>query len=72
MLFDILVVVSLLVTLLLLRRLVNVYPSLIACLWRAKECFNLESSDILCARADGQCGEDCREYVCRMLHWIQV
>jgi hypothetical protein len=44
MLFDILVVVSLLVTLLLLRRLVNVYPSLIACLWRAKECFNLESS----------------------------
>ncbi len=44
MLFDSLALFSLIVVLLLLRRLVNVFPSLIACLWRGKECFNLESS----------------------------
>lgn len=44
MLFDFLALFSLLVVLLLLKRLVNVYPSLMACLWRAKECFNLEAS----------------------------
>ena len=44
MLFDFLALFSLLVVLLLLKRLVNVYPSLMACLWRGKECFNLEAS----------------------------
>ena len=44
MLFDSLALFSALVVLLLLRRLVNVFPSVMACLWRGKECFNLESS----------------------------
>lgn len=44
MLFDALAIFSLIVVLLLLKRLVNVYPSMVACLWRGKECFNLESS----------------------------
>lgn len=44
MLFNALVVFSLLSMLLLLRRLVNVFPSLMACLWRGKEVFNLEAS----------------------------
>lgn len=44
MLFDTLALCSLFVVLLLLKRLVNVYPSLLACLLRSKECFNLEAS----------------------------
>lgn len=44
MLFDALAIFSLIVVLLLLKRLVNVYPSMMACLWRGKECFNLEAS----------------------------
>lgn len=44
MLFDALAILSLIVVLLLLKRLVNVCPSMVACLWRGKECFNLESS----------------------------
>lgn len=44
MLSDALALFSLIIMLLLLKRLVNVFPSLIACLWRGKECFNLESS----------------------------
>lgn len=44
MLFDSLALFSALVVLLLLRQLVNVYPSVMACLWRGKECFNLEAS----------------------------
>ncbi len=44
MLFDILALFSFLIVLLLLRRLVNVYPSLMACLIRGKESINLEAS----------------------------
>ena len=44
MLFDLLALFSLVVVLLLLKRLVNVFPSLMACLTRGKENFNLESS----------------------------
>ena len=44
MLFDILALISFLVVLLLLRRFVNVYPSLLACLIRGKESINLEAS----------------------------
>ena len=44
MLFDTLAFFSLFIVLLLLKRLVNVYPSLLACLLRSKECFNLEAS----------------------------
>lgn len=44
MLFDTLALCSLFIVLLLLKRLVNVYPSLLACLLRSKECFNLEAS----------------------------
>ncbi|MBQ8838492.1 MAG: hypothetical protein IJ005_04145 [Bacteroidales bacterium] len=44
MLFDCLSIFSLLTILLLLKRLVNIYPSLIACLIRSKECLNLDSS----------------------------
>lgn len=44
MLFDVLVLFSFLICLLLLKRLVNVYPSLMACMLRCKECFNLEAS----------------------------
>lgn len=44
MLYDAFAIFSLIVVLLLLKRLVNVYPSMVACLWRGKECFNLESS----------------------------
>lgn len=44
MLFDALALFSLLVMLLLLKRFVNVFPSLMACLWRGKECLNLEAS----------------------------
>ena len=44
MLFNILTLVSLLSVLLLLRRLVEVVPSLLACLTRGKESINLEAS----------------------------
>ena len=44
MLFSILTLISLLIVLLLLRRLVEVFPSLLACLTRGKESINLEAS----------------------------
>lgn len=44
MLFDLLAILSFLVVLLLLKRLVNIFPSLVACLWRGKENINLEAS----------------------------
>jgi hypothetical protein len=44
MAFDILALISLLIVITLLRRMVNIFPSLIACLIRSKECFNLEMS----------------------------
>lgn len=44
MLFNILVLISLLLILMMLRTLVGVFPSLVACLIRAKESFNLEAS----------------------------
>ena len=44
MLFDTLALLSFFICMLLMKRLVNVFPSLVACLWRGKECFNLESS----------------------------
>ena len=44
MLFDLLVILSFLIVLLLLRRLVNIFPSLVACIWRYKENVNLEAS----------------------------
>ena len=44
MLFDTLALISLLFVIILLRRLVNVFPSLIACIIRWKESVNLEMS----------------------------
>lgn len=44
MLFKLLVLFSFLTVLLLLRRLVNILPSLLACLTRGKESLNLEAS----------------------------
>ena len=44
MLFDALAVFSFLIVLLLLKRLVNIYPSLMASLIRSKELINLEAS----------------------------
>ena len=44
MAFDILALISLMIVITLLRRMVNIFPSLIACLIRSKECFNLEMS----------------------------
>ncbi len=44
MLFDTLALISLLIIIMLLRRLVNIYPSLLACLMRWKESVNLEMS----------------------------
>lgn len=44
MLFNILALASLLIVMLLLRRLVGVFPSLMACLIRSKENINLEAS----------------------------
>ena len=44
MLFNILVLISLIIIITLLRRLVNIYPSLLACLIRWKESVNLEMS----------------------------
>ena len=41
---DILSFISILTVMLVLRSLVSIFPSLVACLVRAKECFNLESS----------------------------
>ena len=44
MVFNILAFISLLVIITLLRRLVNIFPSLLACMIRAKENFNIEKS----------------------------
>jgi peptidoglycan/LPS O-acetylase OafA/YrhL len=44
MLFNLLALFSFLIVLLLLRRLVNILPSLMACLFRGKENLNLEAS----------------------------
>ena len=44
MLFNILALISLLIILMMLRKLVGVFPSLVACLVRAKESINLEAS----------------------------
>ena len=44
MLFDLLALFAFLVVLLLLRRLLNIFPSLLACLIRGKESLNLEAS----------------------------
>lgn len=44
MLFKLLALFSFLIVLLLLRRLVNIWPSLMACLIRGKESLNLEAS----------------------------
>ena len=44
MLFNILALTSLLVIIMLLRRLVNIYPSLLACMIRWKENVNLQMS----------------------------
>ena len=44
MLFNILALISLLINLMMLRKLVGVFPSLVACLVRAKESINLEAS----------------------------
>jgi len=44
MLFDLLALFAFLVVLLLLRRLLNIFPSLLACLTRGKESLNLEAS----------------------------
>lgn len=44
MLFNLLVLFSFLIVLLLLRRLVNILPSLLACIIRGKENLNLEAS----------------------------
>lgn len=44
MLFDSLVLISLLVMITLLRSLVNIFPSLAACIVRVKESFNIDAS----------------------------
>ena len=44
MLFDSLALLSLIIVIILLGRLVNIFPSLIACLIRGKESINLETS----------------------------
>ena len=44
MLFNVLVLISLLIILMMLRKLVEVFPSLMACLIRGKESINLEAS----------------------------
>ena len=44
MLFDILALISLLVILLLIRRIVDIFPSLMACMIRWKENVNLQAS----------------------------
>lgn len=44
MLFDILALISTLIIIILLRRLINIFPSLLACTLRWKESVNLEAS----------------------------
>ena len=44
MLFDILALISVLAIIILLRRMVNIFPSLMACILRWKESVNLEAS----------------------------
>ena len=44
MLFDILALISLLIVITLLKRLVNIFPSLMACMIRLKENFNIQLS----------------------------
>ena len=44
MLFEILALISILIIILLLKRLINIFPSLIACTMRWKESINLEAS----------------------------
>ena len=44
MLFNILAIISVILMITLLKRLVNIFPSLAACLARWKECVNLEAS----------------------------
>ena len=44
MLIKILTVISILTTMLLLKRPVSIFPPLMACLARSKECFNLDAS----------------------------
>ena len=44
MLTKILTVISILTTMLLLKSLVSIFPSLMACIVRSKECFNLDAS----------------------------
>lgn len=44
MLIKILTVISILTTMLILKSLVSIFPSLMACLVRSKECFNLDAS----------------------------
>ena len=44
MLFDILALISTLIIITLLKRLVNIFPSLVACMMRWKESINLEAS----------------------------
>lgn len=44
MLFDILALISILIMIMLLKRLINIFPSLVACTIRWKESLNLEAS----------------------------
>ena len=44
MLLNILTIISVLTAMLLLNSIVSIFPSLAACMTRAKECFNLEAS----------------------------
>ena len=44
MLFDILAIISTVAVIILMRRLLNIYPSLLACIIRWKESINLEAS----------------------------
>ena len=44
MLFDILALISVLIVIILLNRLTNIFPSLMACIIRWKESVNLEAS----------------------------
>ena len=44
MLFDILALIFVIITIILLRRLINIFPSLMACTIRWKESINLEAS----------------------------
>ena len=44
MLFDILALISVFIVIILLKRLINIFPSLMACTLRWKESINLEAS----------------------------